>query len=74
MISKVDNDLLMKKFLEKYLIGQMFSSRKFWYTVVGCVTTLLSDKFGLNPEEVRNILMSIGALVVGQGIADGAKK
>ena len=64
----------MKKFLEKYLIGKMFSSRKFWSTVVGCVTTLLSDKFGLNPEEVRNILMSIGALVVGQGIADGAKK
>jgi len=64
----------MKKFLEKYLIGKMFSSRKFWYTVVGCVTTLLSDRFGLNPEEVRNILMSIGALVVGQGIADGAKR
>ena len=55
----------MKNILEK-----IFSSRKFWYTVVGVLTTLLSDTFGLNPEEVNNILMSIGALVLGQGLAD----
>tara|TARA_R110000824_G_scaffold142839_1_gene310149 strand:+ start:1001 stop:1177 length:177 start_codon:yes stop_codon:yes gene_type:complete len=55
----------MKNILEK-----IFSSRKFWYTVVGVLTTLLSDTFGLNPDEVNNILMSIGALVLGQGLAD----
>jgi hypothetical protein len=55
----------MKNILEK-----IFNSRKFWYTVVGVLTTLLSDTFGLNPEEVNNILMSIGALVLGQGLAD----
>jgi hypothetical protein len=55
----------MKNILEK-----IFNSRKFWYTVVGVLTTLLSDTFGLNPEEVSNILMSIGALVLGQGLAD----
>lgn len=67
----------MKKFLEKYVNGilmKMFSSRKFWYTVVGILTSVLSDKFGLNPEEVKNILLSISALVLGQGIADVAKK
>ena len=55
----------MKNILEK-----IFNSRKFWYTVVGVLTTLLRDTFGLNPDEVNNILMSIGALVLGQGLAD----
>tara|TARA_R100000664_G_scaffold12815_1_gene20568 strand:- start:107 stop:301 length:195 start_codon:yes stop_codon:yes gene_type:complete len=64
----------MKNFLEKYLIGQMIRSKKFWYTVVGVITTLLSDTFGLNPDEVNNILMSIGALILGQGFADMNKK
>ena len=67
----------MKKFIEKYvneIILKMFGSRKFWYTVIGVLTTLLSEKFGLNPEEVKNILISISALVLGQGIADVTKK
>lgn len=55
-------------------IKQMLSSKKFWYTVVGILTTVLSDSLGLNPEEVSNILMSIGALVLGQGFADMNKK
>jgi|TARA_R110000823_G_scaffold192199_1_gene323875 hypothetical protein len=54
----------------KNILAKIFNSRKFWYTVVGVLTTLLSDTFGLNPEEVNNILMSIGALVLGQGLAD----
>ena len=67
----------MKKFIEKYvneIILKMFGSRKFWYTVIGVLTTLLSEKFGLNAEEVENVLISISALVLGQGIADVAKK
>ena len=67
----------MKKFLEKYLNGillKMFGSRKFWYTVIGILTTVLSDTFGLNPEEVKNILIGISSLVIGQGIADVSKK
>ena len=67
----------MKKFLDKYinkLLLKMFGSRKFWYTVVGILTTVLSDTFGLNPADVKNILLSISALVVGQGIADVSKK
>jgi len=52
----------------------MLRSRKFWYTVIGVLTTLLSEKLGLNPVEVKNILISIGALVLGQGFADQAKR
>tara|TARA_R100000808_G_scaffold22454_1_gene48850 strand:+ start:555 stop:758 length:204 start_codon:yes stop_codon:yes gene_type:complete len=67
----------MKQLLEKYLLGKMLNSKKFWYAVIGCLTTLLSDTFNLNPEEVSNILMSIAALIIGQGLADlgkGAKQ
>ena len=63
----------MNKFFEKFLLGTMFKSKKFWYTIIGCLTTLLSEQFGLNEAEVNNILMSIAALVLGQGIADTAK-
>ena len=62
------------EFLKTLIFNKMIKSRKFWYTVVGCLTTLLSDSFGLNPEEVNNMLMSLAALVVGQGIADSGKK
>ena len=65
---------MLNKFLEKYLIGKMIKSKKFWYTVIGVITTILSDSLGLNPDEVNNILMSIGALVLGQGFADMNKK
>tara|TARA_R110001606_G_scaffold397417_3_gene573798 strand:+ start:1023 stop:1220 length:198 start_codon:yes stop_codon:yes gene_type:complete len=64
----------MNNFLNKYLIGSMLRSRKFWWTVIGVLTTLLSEKLSLNPDEVRNILISIGALVLGQGFADQGKK
>jgi len=67
----------MKKFLEKYvndILMKMFGSRKFWYTVVGILTTVLSENFGLNPLEVKNILIGISSLVIGQGVADINKK
>tara|TARA_R110000796_G_scaffold56602_1_gene131160 strand:+ start:417 stop:614 length:198 start_codon:yes stop_codon:yes gene_type:complete len=64
----------MNKFLEKFLLGTMLKSKKFWYTMAGIVTTFLSDTFGLEAEQVNNILMSIGALVLGQGISDSKDK
>jgi len=63
----------MRDWLILETFKRMIKSRKFLYTLIGCITTLLSDQFGLNAEEVRNILMSIAALVVGQGIADTKK-
>jgi|TARA_R110001632_G_scaffold52524_8_gene130197 hypothetical protein len=67
----------MKKFLEKYvnnILLKMFASRKFWYTIVGILTSVLSEKFNLNADEVKGILLSISTLVLGQGIADIRKK
>ena len=64
----------MKKWILLQTFKKMISSRKFLYTCIGVLTTLLSEKLGLNPEEVKNILISIATLVLGQGIADVAKK
>tara|TARA_X000000368_G_C22783502_1_gene602615 strand:+ start:20 stop:220 length:201 start_codon:yes stop_codon:yes gene_type:complete len=63
----------MKNFLEKYLIGQMLKSKKFWYTIVAVVVTFLHETFGLDPVQTESILYSIMALVLGQGIADTVK-
>tara|TARA_R100000700_G_C3171511_1_gene146108 strand:- start:197 stop:421 length:225 start_codon:yes stop_codon:yes gene_type:complete len=64
---------MLDKFLSKYIIGNILKSKKFWYTVIGVLTTVLSDKLNLNPDEVQNILISIAALVLGQGFADMKK-
>jgi hypothetical protein len=64
----------MKKWILVQTFKKMISSRKFLYTCIGVLTTLLSEKLGLNPEEVKNILISIATLVLGQGIADVARK
>tara|TARA_R110000824_G_scaffold162839_1_gene338603 strand:- start:340 stop:525 length:186 start_codon:yes stop_codon:yes gene_type:complete len=56
--------------MKKWLISQMLKSKKFWYTVAGCVVTLLSDKWGVDPATSQSILYSLIALVLGQGIAD----
>ena len=64
----------IKNWFTGLFIKQIFTSKKFIYTLIGVLTTLLSKEFGLNPDEVSKILMSIAALVVGQGLSDIAKK
>ena len=62
------------KFLEKYLLGQMIKSKKFWYAVAGCLTTILSDNLGLDATQTQNILCSIVALILGTGMQDFGKE
>jgi hypothetical protein len=64
----------LKDWFTGLFIKQIFTSKKFIYTLIGVLTTLLSKEFGLDPDEVSKILMSIAALVVGQGLSDIAKK
>jgi len=63
----------MKKWIILQTIKKMLSSRKFLYTVVGIIVQLLSDNWGVDPEVSQNILYSLVALVIGQGIADSNK-
>ena len=64
----------MKKWIIYQTLKKMVASRKFLYTVVGIIVQLLSDNWGIDPEVSQNILYSLVALVIGQGIADVAKK
>lgn len=64
----------MKNWLVNLFIKQIFNSKKFWYAVVGILTTLFSDKLNLDPAQVEGILLSIGALILGQGFADFGKE
>ncbi len=43
----------MNEFISKFLLGKMIKSKKFWYTVIGCLTTLLSDTFGLDAAQAH---------------------
>lgn len=64
----------MKNWITSVLLNKILYSRKFIYTCIGVLTTILSEKLNLNPEEVNNVLISIAALVLGQGFADMNKK
>jgi len=63
----------MKKWLIYQTLKKMVTSKKFLYTVVGIIVQLLSEKWGVDPEVSQNILYSLVALVIGQGIADSKK-
>ncbi len=64
----------MKKFLSKFLIGQMFKSKKFWYAVGSVVIPALVTYIGVDEETATNLYHSILVLILGQGIADISKK
>ena len=64
----------MKKFLEKYLIGQMIKSKKFWYAVSSVVVPALVTYLGVDETPAKDLYYAFLTLIVGQGIADVAKR
>ena len=64
----------MNNFLKKYLIGQMFKSKKFWYDVSSVVIPALVTHLGVDETTAKDLYYAILTLIVGQGIADVAKK
>ena len=52
----------MKNWLILETFKRMIKSRKFLYTLIGCITTLLSDNFGLNSEDFPSTVRSREAL------------
>mgnify|MGYP003638208020 FL=1 len=64
----------MKSFLSKYLIGQMFKSKKFWYAISSVVIPTLVTYLGVDETTAKDLYYAILTLIVGQGIADVAKK
>ena len=60
--------------LQKFVIGQMFKSKKFWYAVSSIVVPILCNMFGMDEESATKVFYSLISLVLGQGIADSGKK
>ena len=64
----------MKSFLSMYLIAQMFKSKKFWYASSSVVIPTLVTYLGVDETTAKDLYYAILTLIVGQGIADVAKK
>jgi len=62
------------KFLEKFLIGQMFKSKKFWYAVSSVVVPVIVTFLGVDETTATNLYYALLTLVGAQGIADVAKR
>ena len=61
------------KFFEKYLIGQMVKSKKFWYAISSVVVPAIVTYLGVDEATASNLYYALLALVLGQGIADSKK-
>jgi|TARA_R110000744_G_scaffold211127_4_gene330280 hypothetical protein len=64
----------MRKFLEKYLIGKMLKSKKFWYAISSVVVPAIVVLLGVDEATATNLFQALLVLVVGQGIADVGKR
>jgi len=60
--------------IKNWLVSQILNSKKFWYAIIGILTSIFSERLGLDPEQIEGILISIGALILGQGFADFGKE
>tara|TARA_Y100000814_G_scaffold293633_1_gene276294 strand:+ start:12703 stop:12894 length:192 start_codon:yes stop_codon:yes gene_type:complete len=57
----------------KKLIKTMGTSKKFWYSIAGVAVIILSESMGLDEKASQNIVYTVMALVLGQGVADFGK-
>jgi len=58
----------------QWLMEKFLKSSKFWLAVIGILTTFLADNLGLDPEQVREILMLIMTLILGKAGVDLGKE
>ena len=52
----------------------MLKSKKFWYAISSVVVPAIVSLLGVDAETAKNLYYALLTLVVGQGIADVAKK
>lgn len=52
----------------------MFKSKKFWYAISSVVVPALVTYLGVDETTAKDLYYAILTLIVGQGIADVAKK
>ena len=57
--------------MKKWLITQMFKSKKFWYAVASIVVPLIVSYLGVDEETAKNLFYAALTLVVGPRIVTG---
>ena len=60
----------MKQFFQKYLIGQMLKSKKFWYAISSVVIPAIVTYLGVDETTATNLFYALLTLIGAQGIAD----
>ena len=51
-------------------LKRIFNSRKFWYAIGTLFILFFSDAFGINDQEINNVVLIALALIISQGLAD----
>ena len=64
----------MDKLLKNFLIGKILKSKKAWYTITAILVQFIVTYLGVDEATASNLYYALLALVLGQGIADIAKK
>jgi hypothetical protein len=64
----------MKSWITNLILKGMFGSKKFIYGLIAVLTSVFSESFGLNPEQVNNVLVALATLILGTGLADFGKE
>jgi len=60
--------------MKNWLILTMMKSKKFWYAVSSIVIPILVQYLGVDEATATNLFYACLTLVLGQGIADSARK
>ena len=60
--------------MKNWLILTMMKSKKFWYAISSVVVPAIVTYLGVDPATATELYHAILVLIVGQGIADVAKK
>jgi hypothetical protein len=58
----------------KTAIMGLLGSKKFWMTILGCVTLAVSDHLGIPQDKVVYIASLFGVQIGGQALADHGKE
>tara|TARA_R110000787_G_scaffold13820_4_gene43032 strand:+ start:417 stop:602 length:186 start_codon:yes stop_codon:yes gene_type:complete len=60
--------------MKKWLISAMLKSKKFWYAISAVVVPALVTYLGVDETTATDLYHAILVLILGQGIADVAKR
>jgi hypothetical protein len=60
--------------MKNWLISAMFKSKKFWYAISSIVVPAIVQYLGVGADTAQELYHAILVLILGQGIADVAKK